>query len=97
MAKIVVEFDTLNKTAVATIDGTPVDNFKSANVYQNYKDDFSIEIMSGEKDKDNEIHYMTRVCASNGILVEKDEDKDQDELDEKMKAEILSYYGIDDE
>lgn len=96
MAKIVVEFDTVAKTASATIDGTVVNNFKCVNVYQNYKDDFSIEIMSGEMDKNNEIHYMTRVCASDGTLTTKVEDK-EDELNEDMKAEILSYYGIDDE
>lgn len=96
MAKIIVEFDTVSKTANASIDGKSVDNFKGVSVYGGYKRDFTIELVSGMEDEDNEIHYMTRVCADDGTLKKKDEDEEI-KLDEQVQSEILSYFGIDDD
>jgi len=98
MAKILIEFDTVGKTAVAKIDGVEVPNFISANLYGGYKNKFGIELVSGKQDDDNDMQAWTRVCANDGQLVDKTEEKEEDKdvLDEETKQELNTYFGIDD-
>ena len=66
MAKVLIEFDTVDKTLAVSIDGTAVENVVCANVSQGYprEDEYCCEIVSGTKDRDNDIRTWTRVSAS---------------------------------
>lgn len=65
VAKIVLEFDTVTKLATASIDGKPVDNFTSADIYQRYGYDDDDEVVPGfscsvRSSTEDETEKMTR-------------------------------------
>lgn len=99
MAKVVITFDTVDKMAEATIDGAKVDNFKCAHIQVDYDgDDYSLELGSGIKDKDNAMHTWTRVCAADSTeqnLITKQDDN-ADELNDALKKEVSEYFLMDD-
>lgn len=70
MAKVNVEYDTVEKTASVTIDGKSVDNLASVVVYCGYsmnEDDppkFCLEMTSCAEDEDNDMRSMNRITAS---------------------------------
>lgn len=77
MAKIVIEFDTNEKSLAVSIDGTVVDNVVGAEVYRrgyygygapedNDGDEaeFAFSVTQAEKDKANDLTKMTRIVAS---------------------------------
>lgn len=96
MAKVILTFDTVDKTAVATIDGAEVPNFSSFNVYMGYKGKANMEITSGVEDEQNDMRQWTRVCASENDspeFVDKKLDKvdDEEDLDEATKKEVMNW------
>lgn len=78
MAKITIDFDTITKLAVVTVDGEALDNVTSASLYQSYDYDgdgnawdpkkYSLSVSTRSKDKDKGIHTYTSLTASkNGL------------------------------
>lgn len=63
MAKITVEFDTVEKTMVVKQDNQVLENVNSVNCYQ-YGKDACIEVNMSEDDEVNEVDKYTRICAA---------------------------------
>jgi phosphoribosylcarboxyaminoimidazole (NCAIR) mutase len=69
MAKVAIEFDTVEKTMSATIDGSAVPNVVGVNLYKSYsskKDEYSCEIVSAVESEDDDMRAYTRICAAEG-------------------------------
>ncbi len=70
MAKMNVEYDTVDKTCSISIDGKPLSNVQSAVVYCGYdtnKDGtprFCMEVATYERDQDNDMGQMQRITAA---------------------------------
>lgn len=99
MAKLVVEMDTVSKMVSAKLDGNEIGNFLGASFYTDHKGKCYCEVMSGKEDEENDMKQMTRICANDGTLVEKPDDKKiiDDELDEETQNEVKEFFGIIDD
>lgn len=65
MAKLVVEFDTVDKSFVVKQDGKKIDNVTSFSVYKSEYDEVSrCDVGMMEEDEENGMHTYTRMCAS---------------------------------
>jgi hypothetical protein len=70
MAKVNVEYDTVEKTASVTIDGKPIENISSIAVYCGYSFDdedepmFCLDMTTLQEDKENKMISMNRTTAS---------------------------------
>lgn len=76
MSKVVIEFDTKEKTLSVAIDGVAVENVVAAEVvrkgyYYGYgspgedgDEEFSFSVLQSEKDKENDTTKMTRIVAA---------------------------------
>jgi hypothetical protein len=76
MAKVVIEFDTNEKSLAVSIDGAAVDNVVGAEVYRRgyygygppedseESPEFCFSVMQAEKDKANDLTKMTRIIAA---------------------------------
>lgn len=77
MAKVVIEFDTNEKSLAVSIDGSKVENVVGAEVYRRGyygcgvpedndgdEPEFAFSVMQAEKDKANDMSKMTRIVAS---------------------------------
>lgn len=69
MAKVHLEYDTKDKSLNAKMDGKAMANVHRASFYSNGKDRdgkhrFSGEIAMHQHDKDEDVHHMQSVCAS---------------------------------
>lgn len=79
MAKMVIEFDTNDKSLSVTLDGQAVDNVVGAEVYrrgyygygapddEDGDEEFAFSVMTAEKDKENDLTRMTRIVASQSV------------------------------
>jgi len=67
MAKINVEFDTVEKTMAVSMDGTPMPNVAGVTMFLNYGDDdeYCCELVQVSKDEAHDTRVVTRTCASN--------------------------------
>ena len=92
MAKIVLSFDTVDKTATASIDGVDIPNFQSLQVYGGHKGKYGIELSSGVEDEANDMRAWTRVCASDSKL-DQLIDKNVSELTQETQDELLDFFG----
>lgn len=94
MAKVILTFDTVDKTAVATVDGAEVPNFSCFNVYGGYKGKYSMELSSGVEDEDNDMRQWTRVVASTSDSPELvDKKDDEDVLDQAIQEELKNWMS----
>jgi hypothetical protein len=69
MAKILIEFDTNEKTLAATIDGKPVDNVVEVSFCVGYddKDEYRCCLMTKETNDEHDIQTYTHLRASESI------------------------------
>jgi len=79
MTKVLIEFDTVEKTITAKVGDKDMPNLSSIYVYQSYdrKDEYSIELCAMTRSKDDDMVEVYRVCASEGIVVKCDEDQEK--------------------
>lgn len=64
MAKIVIEFDTVEKTVAVTRDGVAVANVVGATVGRYCDDEYGCELCLAEKDEAHDVRTYTRICAA---------------------------------
>lgn len=70
MAKVNIEFDTVDKTMSVNVDGAVVDNVVEAYVARKYSYDeeddveYSCSVTTSVKDEESYIHTITRLAAS---------------------------------
>ena len=64
MAKVVVTFDTVEKTCDITKDGKKLSSCGSASFYKGYEDKWSMSVGMSEHDKDNDTHMSHYLSAS---------------------------------
>ena len=71
MAKISIEFDTLEKELSVTVDGTPLENVSGVSIYPGFYDsdgdEYHCSITTREKDDDHDLIKMTTLCASESV------------------------------
>lgn len=65
MAKIIIEFDSADKTVKVTKDGKEISNVKSISVYPNYmnEQEMCCNVMSIDEDEDNDLKEMHNLIA----------------------------------
>ncbi len=79
MAKLSLEFDTVEKKLVATIDGKKLKNVSSIEFFGGFDgDSFGMEVRSIESDEDNGIFKVTRLVAGEKDPTEEVEEEDKD-------------------
>lgn len=79
MAKINLEFDTVEKTLRVTMDGEVMENVDHVSLYKMYyyeeeggeSPKFEIRVQKSEKDKDNKLITQTTVMASEKPKIER--------------------------
>lgn len=77
MAKISIEFDTLEKDLVVTIDGAAVENVVGVSIYPSYYDDqdgdeYHCTISTRVKDPEHDTVVTTNICASESVDAKND-------------------------
>lgn len=92
MAKITIEFDTLEKTVAVAQDGTPVENVTGVNVYRQYgydgyTDKYAIDVHTFSKDDATGVKVNTVLMAADKGLVAKAG------LSDKTASAIASYLS----
>lgn len=93
MAKIVAEFDTVDKTLSVVIDGTAVDNVVGVDMHRGYccdgdEQEFRCNVSQLSEDKDNKLRTFTHLMASeDGSMVVTDSEK------QSLEQAIASYFG----
>ena len=106
MAKVVIEFDTNEKTLAVSIDGAAIENVVGAEVYRRgyygygppedgeADPEFAFSVMQAESDKANDMTKMTRIAASLGqsktVLASA-----KVKQTEKAVADIINYFNKD--
>lgn len=77
MAKIVAEFDTVDKTLSVTVDGQEVENVEEAYMRKGYSDEskFVCSLMTCTDDKEGGMTTMTRLMASESAEVKNSKEK----------------------
>lgn len=72
MAKVIVNYDTKEKTMEITIDGKAIKNVSGANFWMDYEGkEAHMSIGTTENSQKDGMQTYTSVCASEGIKVEK--------------------------
>jgi hypothetical protein len=66
MAKIAIEFDTVDKTLACSVDGKALENVNSVNIYLPYgsRDDYSLEICQIDENDDEDYRQVHRTVAA---------------------------------
>jgi hypothetical protein len=66
MAKIAIEFDTVDKTLACSVDGKALENVNSVNIYLPYgsRDDYSLEICQVDENDDEDYRQVHRTVAA---------------------------------
>lgn len=72
MAKIVAEFDTVEKTLVVTMDGKKVEDVSSASFMKCYSgEECMADIITRSEDESNDMKTMVHMMASQGVKISK--------------------------
>jgi hypothetical protein len=78
MAKIVAEFDTVEKTLVVTMDGKPVNDVTGVNFMKCYDgEECMADVVTRSEDESNDLKTMVHIMASQGIKVTKAPNRDK--------------------
>lgn len=99
MAKVIVEFDTVEKTMVATIDGNIVNDCCDASFHKCEEDEFCCSIGIRKEDKENKIMFSERMFASKSIEANKLSSSKASQFDgfvienTNLKSHIEKYFG----
>jgi hypothetical protein len=94
MAKIQVEYDTVEKTCAVSVDGTALANVVGVQFGLGYgkKGEYRCEVMQMAESEDDDMYAMTRIVAGeDGSLSQAA--VEQPDADEELEAEILEYFG----
>lgn len=87
MAKFTLEFDTVEKTLVASLDGKKLENVKAVNFYGGWGDEetFGMEVSSVTPSDNDGFTTVTRLVAG--------EKEPQDISSEKLRAKLAEHLG----
>jgi hypothetical protein len=70
MAKINVEFDTVEKTMTCTVDGKALANVQGVMFgkgYSSKRDEYTVEVVLGDESEDDDMRTWTRICAADTV------------------------------
>ena len=86
MAKVVMEFDTSEKTLKVTMDGIPMDNVTDVESYRSYMEDgtFRLSITQVEEKEEDGMHVITRTVAMEDDGPKVVEEKEEYNVTEKL-------------
>ena len=86
MAKINIEFDTINKTCTASMDGKVIEDFCGGSFYMGYDEKWACNLSSRTEDEDNDVVKYT------GLMAKAEVPKDL-EATRKAAETYLCNYG----
>ena len=84
MAKVTIEFDTVDKSMAIAIDGKAVDNVQYVSLSTYDGDEFGCSIETVAKDDEHDMRTYTRLCAS--------ESKDGKELRDSIVSDTFPGF-----
>jgi hypothetical protein len=106
MAKIAIEFDTVEKTMTATVNGAALDNVIGAHLNRGYgkKSEYQCEVVMAEESEDDDMYKWTRIVATDSPEGQRQEAAGSkpakvpgftmvEDAAKKAKTEMLEFFG----